>query len=100
MFTFQKHILFIETENRTLLEIEDHFAGKKKLGHKLVKTSSIAEPFPSDFDVKTWKSNEKFERYLQRQKEDQTTTQKSFKKPPKSQKIQKTINENDIDTRL
>lgn len=59
----------LETENRTLLEIEDHFAGVKKLSHKLNKCSSTTlEELPKDFDVKNWKSNEKFEQYLQEHK--------------------------------
>lgn len=57
----------IETENRTLQEIEDHFGGIKKLPHKLQKSSPpiTSAPFPDNFDVKTWENNDKFERYLQ-----------------------------------
>jgi hypothetical protein len=64
---------FTETENRTLLEIEDHFSGKKALSHNLIRTSTpVTEPFPQDFSIKTWKSNEKFEEYLEQHKNEAT----------------------------
>ncbi|KAG5683149.1 hypothetical protein PVAND_012447 [Polypedilum vanderplanki] len=64
-----------ETENRTLQEIEDHFSGKKTLSHKLIKTSTpVCEPFPKDFNIKTWKSNERFEEYLEQHKYDSNGT--------------------------
>lgn len=60
-----KHFI-LETENRTLIEIEDHFAGRKKLPKRLVtKQSTEPEAFPKDFNVKTWESNNKFEKYLE-----------------------------------
>ncbi|CAG9802981.1 unnamed protein product [Chironomus riparius] len=81
-----------ETENRTLQEIENHFAGKTKLPRRLIKKSSIVpDTFPKDFNVKNWESNDKFVKYLEH---------------VKNQRVVKTnaeiikCNECDFDTRL
>lgn len=60
-------ILFVlETESRTLQEIEDHFNGKQKLPRSMKQKAPVqAEPFPVKFDVAHWESNEKFEKSLQ-----------------------------------
>jgi hypothetical protein len=60
-------VFILETENRTLQEIEDHFSGKKSLPKCLKRNCDPlenAEPFPEKFDVKSWNSNTKFEHYL------------------------------------
>jgi len=91
----KKNSSISETENRTLQEIEDHFAGKKKLPRRLIKKSTIVpETFPKDFNVKNWESNEKFEKYLEQVKSQ------------KNQRVVKTnaeiirCSECDFDTRL
>jgi hypothetical protein len=62
-------IVILETEGRTLQEIEDHFSGKKKLPKTLKRKEPVSEiPFPTKFDVSHWESNEKFEKHLQHHK--------------------------------
>lgn len=56
-----KNLIRLETENRTLQEIEEHFRGIKKLQKS---PQPITASFPENFDVKTWENNDKFERYL------------------------------------
>ncbi|XP_070506826.1 facilitated trehalose transporter Tret1-like [Chironomus tepperi] len=86
-----------ETENRTLQEIEDHFAGKKKLSRRLIKRSTtIPDTFPKDFNVKNWESNEKFEKYLEQVKHQKKNHQRVVK--TKAEIIK--CNECDYDTRL
>lgn len=76
-------------------EIEDHFAGKKKLPRRLIKKSTIVpETFPRDFNVKNWESNEKFEKYLE-----QVKSQKNQRVVKTNAEIIK-CSECDFDTRL
>lgn len=59
------YLINLETENRTLQEIEEHFGGIEKLPHSLKKNSLPSSPkFPENFDIKTWENNDKFEQYL------------------------------------
>lgn len=69
MIFYYSLLKLLETEGRTLQEIEDHFSGKKKLPKTLKRKDPISEiPFPPKFDISQWESNEKFERHLQQQK--------------------------------
>lgn len=59
----------LETEGRTLQEIEDHFSGKGKLTNSMKRKEPVNdEPFPTKFDINHWDSNEKFEKILQQRK--------------------------------
>lgn len=65
-------ILFVilpETEGRTLLEIEDHFRGKKSLdttNANITPKLSANSSRTFHLDVKQWDANQEFERNLQK----------------------------------
>lgn len=66
------YLILPETEGRTLIEIEAHFNGTKKLP-KSMPTKEQCRTTPAidaikDFDVNNWESNEKFEKHLQQRK--------------------------------
>lgn len=67
------YLILPETEGRTLIEIENHFNGTKKLS-KSMPTKQQRTTTPAvinaikDFDVTKWESNEKFEKHLQQRK--------------------------------
>ena len=103
--------LFLETEGRTLHEIEDHFSGKKKLPKSLKQKDMVSEiPFPPNFNVTRWESNEKFEKHLQNKNIISPTLALHNLKPRnglplKASSVSKTskktvINEEDFDTPL
>ena len=66
------YLILPETEGRTLIEIEDHFNGTKKLPKSMPTKEQRATPAIvnaiKDFDVTKWESNEKFEKHLQQRK--------------------------------
>ena len=63
---FILYFILPETEGRSLLEIEQHFTGEKRLNEKKEKVtkSNAPEPQNQNFSVTEWESNDKFEKHL------------------------------------
>lgn len=64
-----------ETEGRTLMEIQDHFAGIKKLPKRMPSKKDSEIPTVK-IDLNNWQSNEIFEKHLQERNVSRQTSSK------------------------